>query len=105
LLLAIRALLHEGKLPQASQQWEKPPKNLHSVQLAERQLLTAELEAASKRNISARSILDHLDSGSLSANQLMCYYQAQIAANQDITSLPLIRAYLAQGQLLIGQAH
>lgn len=104
-LLAIRALLREGKLPQASEQWEQLPKNLSSVQLAERQLLTAELEVASKRNISARSTLDHLDSGSLSANQRMRYYQAQIAANQGTPSLPLIRAYIAQEPLLIGQAH
>ncbi len=75
------------------------------MQLAERQLLTAELEVASKRNISARSTLDHLDSVSLSDNQRMRYYQAQIAANQGTPSLLLILAYIAQEPLLIGQAH
>jgi len=73
--------------------------------LAERQLLTSELEVASKNNISARSILDHLDSSSLSANQQMRYYQAQITASQGIPYLALILAYIAQEPLLIGQEH
>ncbi|MGB8665346.1 MAG: penicillin-binding protein activator [Serratia inhibens] len=104
-LLAIRALLREGKLPQASEQLKQLPKNLSSVQQAERQLLTAELQVANKSYISARSTLGHLDSGSLSANQLVRFYQAQIAANQGKPSLPLIRAYVAQEPLLTGKAH
>jgi outer membrane PBP1 activator LpoA protein len=104
-LLAIRALLREGKLPQASEQLKQLPKNLSSVQQVERQLLTAELQVANKSYVSARSSLGHLDSGSLSANQLVRFYQAQIAANQGKPSLPLIRAYVAQEPLLTGKAH
>ncbi|KYQ98235.1 penicillin-binding protein [Serratia plymuthica] len=104
-LLAIRALLREGKLPQAGEQLKQLPKNLSSVQQVERQLLTAELQVANKSYVSARSTLGHLDSGSLSANQLVRFYQAQIAANQGKPSLPLIRAYVAQEPLLTGKAH
>ncbi|MBI6138122.1 penicillin-binding protein activator [Serratia plymuthica] len=104
-LLAIRALLREGKLPQAGEQLNQLPKNLSSVQQVERQLLTAELQVANKSYVSARSTLGHLDSGSLSANQLVRFYQAQIAANQGKPSLPLIRAYVAQEPLLTGKAH
>ncbi|AGO57093.1 penicillin-binding protein activator LpoA [Serratia plymuthica 4Rx13] len=104
-LLAIRALLREGKLPQASEQLNQLSKNLSSVQQVERQLLTAELQVANKSYVSARSTLGHLDSGSLSANQLVRFYQAQIAANQGKPSLPLIRAYVAQEPLLTGKAH
>lgn len=104
-LLAIRALLREGKLPQASEQLNQLPKNLSSVQQVESQLLTAELQVANKSYVSARSTLGHLDTGSLSANQLVRFYQAQIAANQGKPSLPLIRAYIAQEPLLTGKAH
>lgn len=104
-LLAIRALLREGKLPQASEQLKQLPKNLGSVQQVESQLLTAELQVANKSYVSARSALSHLDSSSLSANQLVRFYQAQIAANQGKPSLPLIRAYIAQEPLLTGKAH
>ncbi|QUY47506.1 penicillin-binding protein activator [Serratia plymuthica] len=104
-LLAIRALLREGKLPQAGEQLNQLPKNLSGVQQVERQLLTAELQVANKSYVSARSTLGQLDSGSLSANQLVRFYQAQIAANQGKPSLPLIRAYVAQEPLLTGKAH
>lgn len=104
-LLAIRALLREGKLPQAGEQLNQLSKNLSSVQQVERQLLTAELQVANKSYVSARNTLGHLDSGSLSANQLVRFYQAQIAANQGKPSLPLIRAYVAQEPLLTGKAH
>lgn len=104
-LLAIRALLREGKLPQAGDQLNQLPKNLSGAQQTERQLLTAELQIANKSYVSARSTLGHLDSGSLSPNQKVRYYQAQIAANQGKASLPLIRAYIAQEPLLTGKPH
>ncbi|CAI2447243.1 penicillin-binding protein activator [Serratia ficaria] len=104
-LLAIRALMREGKLPQAGEQLNQLPKNLNGAQQAERQLLTAELQVANKSYVSARSTLGHLDSGELSTNQLVRFYQAQIAANQGKASLPLIRAYIAQEPLLNDKAH
>ena len=104
-LLAIRALLREGKLPQAGDQLNQLPKNLSGAQQTERQLLTAELQIANKSYVSARSTLGHLDSGALSPNQKVRYYQSQIAANQGKASLPLIRAYIAQEPLLTGKAH
>lgn len=81
------------------------PKNLSGAQQTERQLLTAELQIANKSYVSARSTLGHLDSASLSPNQKVRYYQAQIAANQGKASLPLIRAYIAQEPLLTGKPH
>lgn len=51
-------------------------------------MLTAELQIANKSYVSARSTLGHLDSASLSPNQKVRYYQAQIAANQGKASLP-----------------
>ncbi|MCS3406971.1 penicillin-binding protein activator [Serratia sp. AKBS12] len=104
-LLAIRALLREGKLPQANQQLSTLPQNLSSVQQLERQLLTAELQIAGKNVSAARSTLSRIDNASLSPNQRVRFYQAQIAANQGKASLPLIRAYIAQEPLLNDQAH
>ncbi len=77
------------KLPQAGDQLNQLPKNLSGAQQTERQLLTAELQIANKSYVSARSTLGHLDSASLSPNQKVRYYQAQIAANQGKASLPL----------------
>lgn len=104
-ILAIRALLREGKLPQAGEQLKQLPKNLNSVQQAESQLLTAEMQVTNNSYVSARSTLGNIDSGSLSAKQLARYHQAQISANEGKASLPLIRAYIAQESQLFGKAH
>lgn len=104
-LLAIRALLREGKLPQANQQLSSLPQNLSNVQQLERQLLIAELQIANNNLSAARSTLGQIDNTALSPNQRVRFYQAQIIANQGKASLPLIRAYIAQEPLLDNQAH
>lgn len=104
-LLAIRALTREGKLPEAAQQLSTLPQNLSATQQQERALLSAELQVANKNYGAARDALNQIDSSSLSANQLVRLYQAQIVANQGQASLPLIRAYIAQEPLLSAQAH
>ncbi|TQI82387.1 hypothetical protein FHU10_2636 [Serratia fonticola] len=104
-LLAIRALTREGKLPEAAQQLSTLPQNLSATQQQERELLSAELQVANKNYGAARDALNQIDNSSLSANQLVRLYQAQIAANQGQASLPLIRAYIAQEPLLSAQAH
>ncbi|MGE4800122.1 penicillin-binding protein activator [Yersinia hibernica] len=104
-LLAIRALLREGKAPQAAEQLTALPANLSDAQRQEQQLLTAELLVAQKNNPAAAAILGKLDATQLSANQQVRFYQAQIAANQGKATLPLIRAFIAQEPLLKDKAH
>ncbi|MGT3206790.1 penicillin-binding protein activator [Yersinia enterocolitica] len=104
-LLAIRALLREGKLPQAAEQLGTLPANLSDAQRQEQQLLTAELLVAQKNNPAATDILGKLDATQLSANQQVRFYQAQIATNQGKATLPLIRAFIAQEPLLKDKAH
>ncbi|HDL7825797.1 TPA: penicillin-binding protein activator [Yersinia enterocolitica] len=104
-LLAIRALLREGKLPQAAEQLGTLPANLSDTQRQEQQLLTAELLVAQKNNPAAADILGKLDATQLSANQQVRFYQAQIAANQGKATLPLIRAFIAQEPLLKDKVH
>lgn len=104
-LLAIRALLREGKLPQANQQLSALPQNLSGERQTERQLLSAELQIAGKNLSAARNTLNGIDNNTLSPNQRVRFYQAQIAANQGKASLPLIRAYIAQEPLLNDKAH
>lgn len=104
-LLAIRALLREGKILQAAEQLSTLPANLSDTQRQEQQLLTAELLVAQKNNPAAADILGKLDATQLSANQQVRFYQAQIAANQGKATLPLIRAFIAQEPLLKDKAH
>ncbi|MDN0124907.1 penicillin-binding protein activator [Yersinia aleksiciae] len=104
-LLAIRALLREGKIPQAAEQLGTLPANLSDTQRQEQQLLTAELLVAQKNNPAAADILGKLDATQLSANQQVRFYQAQIAVNQGKATLPLIRAFIAQEPLLKDKAH
>lgn len=104
-LLAIRALLREGKIPQAAEQLGTLPANLSDTQRQEQQLLTAELLVAQKNTPAAADILGKLDATQLSANQQVRFYQAQIAANQGKATLPLIRAFIAQEPLLKDKAH
>ncbi|WP_145520965.1 penicillin-binding protein activator [Yersinia mollaretii] len=104
-LLAIRALLREGKILQAAEQLSTLPANLSDTQRQEQQLLTAELLVAQKNNPAAADTLGKLDATQLSANQQVRFYQAQIAANQGKATLPLIRAFIAQEPLLKDKAH
>lgn len=104
-LLAIRALLREAKVPQAAEQLSTLPANLSDTQRQEQQLLAAELLIAQKNTPAAADILAKLEATQLSANQKVRYYQAQIAANQDKATLPLIRAFIAQEPLLTDKAH
>ncbi|MDX5629504.1 MULTISPECIES: penicillin-binding protein activator [unclassified Brenneria] len=99
-LLAIRALLQEGKVPQASQQFSALPTDLSAAQKQERQLLSAELSAAQRNMAAANQALSQLEVGALSAQQQLRYYDAQILANQGQPSATLLRAYIAQEPLL-----
>ncbi|MBP2168416.1 outer membrane PBP1 activator LpoA protein [Erwinia toletana] len=104
-LLAIRALLNEGKYPQASQQLSQLPAQLSNSQQQELQLLQAQSALASQDMAGAQGILDKLDPSELSSDQQSRYWQLQIAANQNRPSLTLLRAYVAQEPLLQGDDH
>ncbi|KHN54086.1 penicillin-binding protein [Dickeya fangzhongdai] len=104
-LLAIHALIQEGKLPQANGQLNALPSQLNDKQRQEQRLLTAELAVAQNDLNAANSTLAQLDVKSLSPQQQERYYQAQIKAAQDRPSLTLIRAYIGQEPLLQGDAH
>ncbi|MFP1797091.1 penicillin-binding protein activator [Lonsdalea quercina] len=104
-LLAIHALIQEGKLPQALAQWSALPASLNDRQQLEQRLLNAELAVARNDMNAANSTLSQLDVKALSSQQRDRYYQALISANQAQPSLTLIRAYIAQEPQLQGDAH
>lgn len=104
-LLAIRALLNEGKYPQAYQQINQLPQQLNDIQRLELQLLTAQLRLGTQDIPSAQAILAKLDPSSLSKDQQQRYYGLKIAANQGRPSLDLVRILIAQEPLLTDKAH
>lgn len=104
-LLAARALLREGKVSQAADQLAQLPKNLTPVQVSEQQLTSAEVQIAQKNYAAAGISLSKIDAPSLSNEQKIRYYQAQIDANQGRPGLGLIRVYIAQEPLLKGKPH
>lgn len=104
-LLAVRALLREGKVPQAADQLAKLPQNLTAVQAQEQQLVSAEVQVAQQNFQAAATTLSKIDPSNLNSDQQARFYQAQIDASQGRTSLGLLRAYIAQEPLLQGKPH
>ncbi|MBG6240665.1 MAG: penicillin-binding protein activator [Candidatus Symbiopectobacterium sp. Dall1.0] len=104
-LLAIRALVQEGKLPQATEQFNTLPAQLAQPQQREQQLLKAEIAAANNDSNGTTAALQGLDVSALSADQQARYYQAQINAHQGQPSADLLRAYIAQEPQLKGDEH
>jgi hypothetical protein len=99
-LLAIRALLTEGKNPQAIALFNQLPSNLNATQSREQSLLAVEVKLAQNNFQSAQMLLSKLDPVSLERNQLPRYWQARIDASQGLPSLDLLRALIAQQPLL-----
>ena len=99
-LLAIRALLKEGKKPQAVDLFNQLPSNLNAAQSRERSLLAVEVKLAQNDFQGAQTLLSKLDPASLEQNQQPRYWQAQIDASQGQPSLNLLRALIAQQPLL-----
>lgn len=104
-LLAVRALVREGKAPQAYNQLNAMTQQLSAEQQLEQKLTTAEVQLALKDFAPAATTLSTIDPTSLTNDQKARYYQAQIDASQGRTSLGVIRAYIAQEPLLQGQPH
>ena len=99
-LLAIRALLQEGKKQQAIDLFNQLPSNLDSTQAREQSLLAIEVKLAQNDYQGARTLLAKLDPASLEQPQQARYWQAQIDASQGKPSLTLLRALIAQQPLL-----
>ncbi len=99
-LLAIRALLEEGKKQQAIDLYNQLPSNLNSTQAREQSLLAVEVKLAQGDYQGAKALLSKLDPLSFEKNQQPRYWQAQIDASQGQPSLALLRALIAQQPLL-----
>ncbi|PIJ52103.1 penicillin-binding protein activator [Erwinia sp. OLTSP20] len=99
-LLAIRALLNEGKTEQAKQLLDKLPSQRDADQQQEVLLLGAHYYVLTKDLKGASALLNQVTRDQLSKDQLARYYQLIIAAQHDTPSLQLIRAYIAQQPLL-----
>jgi outer membrane PBP1 activator LpoA protein len=104
-LLAIRALLKEGKYPQAANQLNQLPQQLSDVQQQELLLLRAQMQIGQQDYNGAQQLLGQVKTGGLSQDQQVRYYALQIAAAQNRPSLALLRAYIAQEPLLKGADH
>jgi outer membrane PBP1 activator LpoA protein len=104
-LLAIRALLKEGKYPQAANQLNQLPQQLTDVQQQELRLLRAQRQIGLQNYTGAQQQLGQVKSGDLSQDQQVRYYALQIAAAQNRPSLSLLRTYIAQEPLLKGADH
>lgn len=104
-LLAIRALLKEGKYPEATQQLSQLPQQLSETQQQESLLLKAQLLIAQQKFADVQPVLAQVKTGALSQDQLARYYSLQIASAQGRPSLSLLRNYIAQEPLLKGTDH
>ncbi|EMG7853727.1 penicillin-binding protein activator [Enterobacter hormaechei] len=101
-LLAIRALLKEGKTQQAAELFSQLPQDLNDDQRHEQTLLSAELKVAQKDFDGAKKILGTIELSALDKNQQARFWQAGITAEQGRPSLTLLRALIAQEPLLAG---
>ncbi|WP_375602011.1 penicillin-binding protein activator [Enterobacter hormaechei] len=101
-LLAIRALLKEGKIQQAVELFSQLPQDLNDAQRHEQTLLSAEIKVAQKDYDGAKKILGTIDLSTLDKNQQARFWQAGITAEQGRPSLALLRALIAQEPLLAG---
>ncbi len=99
-LLAIHALLKEGKSQQAVDLFNQLPQNLNDTQRREQSLLAVEIKLAQKDVAGAQALLDKLKPADFAPHQQARYWQAQIVASQGRPSLTLLRALIAQEPLL-----
>ena len=99
-LLAIHALLQEGKKQQAVDLFNQLPSNLNGAQAREQSLLAVEVKLAMNDFQGAQTLLAKLDPASLEQHQQSRYWQAQIDASEGRPSISLLRALIAQQPLL-----
>lgn len=99
-LLAIRALLNEGKSQRANELFSQLPQDLNDTQRNERDLLAAGIKMSQGDAPGALALLDKLDPARLEQAQQERYWRITIAATQGKPSLRLLRALIAQEPLL-----
>lgn len=104
-LLAIHALLAEGKTQQAVALYNQLPQEMDDAQRREKSLLAPEIKIVLKDYAGAGAMLAKLDVSGFNKSQQARYYQAVIDASQNRPSLELLRAYIAQEPMLKGTAH
>ncbi len=103
-LLAIRALLGEGKRERAITLYGELPQNLTEAQRREASLLDAQIKLAQQDYQGAVALLEKINPADLNDEQKARYWQAKIDASQGRPSLELLRALIAQEPLLQGPA-
>lgn len=99
-LLAIRALVKEGKTGQAVELFNQLPQELNDSQRREKTLLAAEIKLAQKDFAGAQNLLAKITPADLEQNQQARYWQAKIDASRGRPSIDLLRALIAQEPLL-----
>ena len=99
-LLAIRALVKEGKTGQAVELFNQLPQELNDAQRREKTLLAVEIKLAQKDFAGAQNLLAKITPADLEQNQQARYWQAKIDASQGRPSIDLLRALIAQEPLL-----
>jgi len=103
-LLAIRALLDEGKVAQAGQQLQQLPSQLTADQQVERHFLTAQYAIKQKQFGEAAQQLSALSVPGLNDTQRQRYYQLVIDSAQGEAPIDVLRAYIALQPHLAGSA-
>lgn len=99
-LLAIRALLKEGKSQQAMELFNQLPQQLSDAQRREQSLLEVDVKLAQKDYPGAQAMLSKLNPADFDKNQQARIWQMKIIALQGRPSLELLRALIAQEPLL-----
>lgn len=102
-LLAIRALLKEGKSQQALELYNQLPQELNAAQRQEQSLLAVEIKLAQKDFAGAQALLQKLKADDFDSALQARFWQDTITAEQGKPSLALLRALIAQAPLLTEQ--
>jgi len=103
-LLAIRALINEGKVADAGKQLSALPQSLTATQQQELSLLKAQYAVSTHNSVAAMQALKTTDISQLSADQKNRYYSTVIAATGSQPTLETVRAYIARQPLLTNGA-
>lgn len=103
-ILAIHALLSEGKFEQAGQQLQKLPQTLTPAQQNSVNLFVAQYMIHDKKFPLAQQRLERINPSSLSVRQKNLYYQLVIDAANHQVNLSVLRALIAQGTGLQAEA-
>ncbi len=99
-LLAIRALLREGKNQQAADLFSQLSPEMDKAQQQELSLLAVELKLAQGDFTGAQMLLTKISPDGLKGAQLARYWRSMVTAQQDTPSPALLRALMAQAPLL-----